>query len=149
MIALRDFFTLHQYIGHKKEIFMSEGFEKEQLSSFDLLNNYLKSCGKLTETLLSKALKNQLSKGDSELAREVSHVANVLCAVYFFRQDQDLGNVLKKMPLNQRKVMEDSLRTIWKHLVRLNEFEIADLAIEAIQKSSELSDKVKPLEAAD
>jgi hypothetical protein len=119
-----------------------ESFERGQLSNFDLLNNYLRSCGKLTESLLSKALKNELTRQDSELAREVSHVANILCAVYFFRQDQDLTNVLKKMPLNQRKVMEDSIRTIWKHLLRLNEFEVADLAIEAIQKSSQLADKV-------
>lgn len=115
------------------------------VSSFDLLNNYLRSCGKLTEALLSKALENKLTKQDSELAREVSHVANVLCAVYFFRQDSNITNVLKKMPLAQRKVMEDSLRTVWKHLLKLNEHEVADLAIEAIQRSSELSDKVSKI----
>jgi hypothetical protein len=119
---------------------------KNEISNFNLLNTYLRSCGKLTESLLSKALKNELTKEDSEIAREVSHVANVLCAVYFFRQDEDLNIVLKKMPVNQRKVMEDSLRTIWKHLLRLNEFEIADLAIEAIQKSSELAGKVGLIE---
>jgi hypothetical protein len=115
------------------------------LNSFGLLNNYLRACGKLTEALLSKALENRLNRQESELAREVSHVANVLCAVYFFRQDQDISNVLKKMPLGQRKVMEDSLRTIWKHLLKLNEHEVADLAIEAIQKSSELSEKVSKI----
>ena len=114
----------------------------EKVNNFDLLNYYLQSCGKLTESLLSKAMEGSLSTQDGELAKEVSHVANVLCAVYFFRQDQDLANVLRKMPIHQRKVLEDSLRTIWKHLLRLNEFEVADLAIEAIQKSSDLASRV-------
>ncbi|MDJ0626165.1 MAG: hypothetical protein QNJ31_07350 [Candidatus Caenarcaniphilales bacterium] len=116
-----------------------------KISNFDLLSQYLKSCGKLTETLLSKALKNELTIHESEIAKEVSHVANVLCAVYFYRQDKDLSIVLKKMPLSQRKVMEDSLRIIWKHLIKLNEQEVADLAIEAICKSNELSVKIENL----
>lgn len=116
--------------------------EKSSINNFDLLSQYLKSCGKLTESLLSKALKNELTSLDSDLAKEVSHVANILCAVYFYRQDRDLVKVLKKMPLNQRRVMEDSMRTIWKHLIKLSEYEVADLAIEAIQKSSELAKKV-------
>jgi hypothetical protein len=120
--------------------------ENLDISSFDLLNNYLKSCGKLTELLLSKALRNQLSLEGSELAREVSHVANVLCAVYFFRKDQEIECVLKKIPLSQREVMEDSLRTIWKYLVKLNDLEIANLAIEAIQRSSTIAERVARLE---
>lgn len=120
--------------------------ENIKLSNFDLLSNYLKSCGKLTETLLSKALKNQLTSTESEIAKEVSHVANVLCAVYFYRQDKDIDKVLLKMPMTQKRVMEDSLRTIWKHLVKLNEFEVAELAIEAIVRTNELDQKVKALE---
>jgi len=121
----------------------ADGLDKSSINNFDLLSQYLKSCGKLTEALLAKALKNELTTADSDLAKEVSHVANILCAVYFFRQDRDLSKVLKKMPLSQRRVMEDSMRTIWKHLLQLNEYEVADLAIEAIQKSSELARKVQ------
>jgi hypothetical protein len=120
--------------------------ENIKLSNFDLLSNYLKSCGKLTETLLSKALKNQLTSTESEIAKEVSHVANVLCAVYFYRQDKDIDKVLLKMPMTQKRVMEDSLRTIWKHLVKLDEFEVAELAIEAIVRTNELDQKVKAIE---
>ena len=119
--------------------------ESANISSFDLLNNYLQSCGKLTESLLRKALRNQLSLEGSELAEEVSQVANVLCAVYFFRKDQNLECVLKKIPLNQREIMEDSLRTIWKYLVKLNKVEVADLAIEAIQRSGFLAERVDKL----
>jgi inorganic triphosphatase YgiF len=113
-----------------------------KISNFDLLTQYLKGCGKLTEDLLSKAMRNELTALDSELAKEVSHVANILCAVYFFRQEKDLMTMLTKMPLSQRKVMEDSIRLIWKHLNKLNESEIAELAIETIQKSSELAEKI-------
>lgn len=120
--------------------------ETTKLNNFDLLSNYLKACGKLTETLLTKALRNELTSQESEIAKEVSHVANVLCAVYFYRQDKDLTMVLQKMPLSQRKVMEDSLRTVWKHLLKLNEFEIADLAIEAIVRTNELAEKVYSFE---
>lgn len=114
-----------------------------KINNFDLLSTYLKNCGQLTENLLSKALKNQLTAQDGNTAKEVSQVANIMCAVYFFRQDKDLDSVLRKMPLSQRKVMEDSIRNIWKHLLKLDEYELAQLAIETIQKSSHLADKIK------
>lgn len=146
--TLREIFTLTYYIVCRdlsENRYMEHTGDEDRalkISNFDLLTQYLKGCGKLTEDLLSKAMRNELTALDSELAKEVSHVANILCAVYFFRQEKDLMTMLTKMPLSQRKVMEDSIRLIWKHLNKLNESEIAELAIETIQKSSELAEKI-------
>ncbi len=113
-----------------------------KINNFDLLGIYLKDCGKLTETLLAKALKNKLTSQDGYIAKEVSQVANIMCAIYFFREDKDFNSVLRKMPPSSCKVMTDSIFAIWGHLVRLDEYELAQLAIETIQKSSYLADQL-------
>ncbi|MDX1918443.1 MAG: hypothetical protein SFT81_04820 [Candidatus Caenarcaniphilales bacterium] len=120
---------------------MSNKFDS--LKSLDLLNFYLSGCSRLTDALLTKTLHNKLSAQESELAKEISHVANILSAIYFYRQDSDLENVLRKIPRDQRRLMENSFRVIWRHLNRLNESELAELAIEAIQTSARLSEKIK------
>ncbi len=115
----------------------------EKSRSLELLNLYLRDCSNLTEKLLYKALfQNKLSKEENDLAKEISHVANVMSAIYFYRQEKDLEKVLEKIPDEQKKVMEATFRIIWKHLQRMSDNELADLAIETIQTCTDLSEKI-------
>ena len=115
------------------------------IDSFDLFNIYLKTCTKKSEFLLTQAKNKSLSVEDSKLAKELSHLASVLCAIYLFRQDSDLTTALNKIPINQRKSMEEALKITWKHLLKLNSSEISEVAIDVIQLSSEIFEKINHL----
>lgn len=118
------------------------------LDSMLLLECFLKHSACVTDFFFTKKLAGTITQDEQDAAKTVADISNAIAAVYFFRQDSDLGNVLNKMPLNQRKVMEDSLRTIWKHLLKLNEIEIADLVIEAIAKFANIQSRFIPQEVS-
>ena len=123
---------------------MGEGWQIRKIRNFDLLNAYLRSCSKMTEKLLSMALFDKSTNREGgDLAKEVSHVANVLSAIYFFRYEKDLEKVLQKMPLEQSRSLELSFRIVWKYLCKMNETEIAELAIQTIQESANLGERIE------
>lgn len=112
-------------------------------ASYVLINKYLEDCLLITEKILDKAIKTStLSVEENKLAKEVSHVANVLSAIYFYRQDTDLENILCQMPYSHRQTLEPSMSIVWKHLLKLDEEGIAQLAFETIQASSIIKEQV-------
>lgn len=115
------------------------------INSFDLLNIHLKNCTKKTDFLLTQAINKKLSTEDSKLAKELSQLANVLCTIYLYRQDSDLTTALNKIPSIQKKSIEETLKTTWKHLLKLNSEEISEVAIDAIQLSSNIFEKINQL----
>ncbi len=116
------------------------GKESRQDQSFDLLSHYLKGCGNVTENMLARASRNELSREQSKLAREISHSVNIMSAIYFYRQEPDLAQVLERIPSGQRRSMEEALTLVWEHLLVMNAEQIADLAIEALQKSANVTE---------
>lgn len=111
--------------------------------SHELLKIYLDRCTVLTEQILDKVLNsNHITEEENKLAKEINHIANILSAIYFYRQDKVLSNILSQIPDIQKQTLEPSLTIIWKYLSQFNDEEISHLATETIQASSVLDDKI-------
>lgn len=114
----------------------------ENISSFDLLNLHLVNCAKASNLVLEKAKNGEATKEETTIIKEISHLANILTAIYFYRKEKDLAKVIKEIPIKQKKVLEESITTIWNHLIKLNDVEISEVCIDAIRRSSNLFEKI-------
>ena len=104
-----------------------------------MINHFLKDCSALTEKLLLKALfEKKLTEEENNIAKELGFIANILTAIYFFRKGKTLEEALKEAPLGS----ELAIKTIWRRLETTTEEERTDIAIEAIQKHSELVEEL-------
>lgn len=112
-------------------------------SNLDLLSRYLDNCLNITNNILKLDSKvTSLSTEALSLIQDINHTANVLSAIYFYRQETDLEVVLSQLPLERRNLISKPFSIIWKYLERLTPDEITDVAVEAIQTNSHITDKL-------
>ena len=116
----------------------------DTINNHELLHGFLRSCYQVISSF-TKKYKNRrqaFATEEKQIVQEMGNVANILSAIYLYRQNTSLDAVLGQVSTHVSDNMHDSLRVVWGYLTKMNDREIADLAIETIIDSIGISEKL-------
>jgi hypothetical protein len=110
------------------------------IDSMQLLNIFLVKCHQITNDMALKAQSGQCTSWDVMVVKMLKENCLTITVIYFYRNGLSLDTVMSQAI--SEKSVEISIKEKWKLLEKLNDREIAELTIDALQQSSAIMEVI-------